>query len=70
LDTLIHTNFVSAPVSPLRAIISNMHRAEMLSDLTIYAPRLEVQSLQACYDSDGVLRLLETHPDLSPKSFQ
>jgi hypothetical protein len=42
-----------------------LHRAECLESLTVYAPKLEHLSLQACYGLDGDLTILETHPNFT-----
>ena len=40
-----------------------LHRAELLESLSVYAPRLQELSLQACYGLDGELTILDSHPD-------
>ena len=42
-----------------------LHRAECLHSLSVYAPKLETLSLQACYGLDGDLTILETHPNFT-----
>ena len=56
----------------LRSI--RLHRAECTTDISLYAPRIEHLSLQACYGLDGELRILESHPNFAkpvgrPSSF-
>lgn len=43
----------------------NLHRAECLDSLVVYAPRLEKLSLQACYSMGGRLTFKKTYPGLS-----
>jgi len=46
----------------------DLHRAECLTDLIVYAPKLRSLRLQACYNLDqGRLTILETPPDDSPQ---
>jgi hypothetical protein len=52
----------------------DLHRAECLRSLTLYAPKLRELRLQACYGLDGHLRILDSHPDFErppgqPSSF-
>lgn len=47
----------------LRSI--RLHRAELLQSLSVYAPKLEHLSVQACYGLDGNLTILETHPNFT-----
>ena len=52
----------------------DLHRAECLNSLTIYAPKLQELRLQACYGLDGHFRILDSHPDFErppgqPSSF-
>lgn len=47
-----------------------LRRAELLSNLSIYAPKLRELSLQGCYGLDGTLTILESHPDLPCPSSQ
>ncbi|KAL7440620.1 hypothetical protein ACHAXM_007383 [Skeletonema potamos] len=42
-----------------------LHRAECLESLSVYAPKLEELSLQACYGLRGYLTILETHPNFT-----
>jgi len=63
-----HLYFASNDLESIR-----LHRAEFLSDLTVYAPRLQSLNLQACYGFDGNLRILDRHAQLSkdlPRNFQ
>ena len=44
-----------------------LHRADILSEISIYAPRLAELNLQACYDIERI-HILEEHPDFSRPS--
>ena len=55
-----HITFASNELKFIR-----LHRCESLQSLTVYAPRLEHLSLQACYYFNGKLTIEEKHPKLS-----
>ena len=42
-----------------------LHRAELLESLSIYAPKLDSLSVQACYGLNGHLKILDTHPNFT-----
>ncbi|KAG7372359.1 MYND finger domain containing protein [Nitzschia inconspicua] len=44
----------------------NLHRAELLHSLTLYAPNLHHLSLQACYNFEGTFTILDSHPRFAP----
>lgn len=42
-----------------------LHRAELLCDLSVYAPNLKMLNLQGCYGLDGEIKILDEHPNFA-----